>query len=162
MTMKRTVCVCVAAVFATLVAAAPAAAQKGVKVGVLTCDVSAGWGLIFGSSKDVKCRYAPAEKGAKVEHYKGTITKFGADIGYSQAAVMVWGVIAPTKDMKAGSLAGTYAGATGGAAIGVGASANVLVGGMDKSMTLQPVSIEGQTGLNVAAGVAALTLEVTD
>src|SRR5262245_19632145 len=161
MNMKRFVCVGLAAVFGALMMATPASSQSGVKVGVLTCEVAAGWGLVFGSSKDVNCRYAPAEKGGKVEKYKGTISKFGADIGYSQAAVMVWGVIAPTGDIKQGALAGTYACATAGAAVGVGAGANVLVGVLNKSISLQPVSIEGSTGLNVAAGIAALTLEAS-
>jgi hypothetical protein len=84
--------------------------------------------------------------------------KFGADIGYSAAGVMIWAVVAPTSDVKSGALAGDYVGATGSAAAGVGAGANVLVGGMDKSVALQPVSIEGMTGVNVAAGVASLTL----
>jgi hypothetical protein len=135
------------------------AAEGGIKIGVLTCNVSSGWGFIVGSSKEVNCVFAPADKHAKRERYKGKITKFGADIGYSAAGVMVWAVLAPTKDMKPGALAGQYAGVTGGAAVGVGASAHVLVGGLEKSITLQPVSIEGETGLNVAAGVESLTLE---
>ena len=138
-------------------APAPAPAQSGVKVGVLTCNVAAGWGFIFGSSKEVNCQFGPQQGAA--ERYKGSITKFGADIGYSQAAVMVWGVFAPTSSIQAGALAGTYAGVTAGAAVGVGVGANVLVGGFNQSFTLQPVSIEGSVGLNVAAGIVGLSLE---
>ncbi len=138
-------------------APAPAPAQGGVKVGMLTCHVAGGWGFIFGSSRDVNCNFAPQQ--GQDERYKGKITKFGVDIGYSKAAVMVWGVWAPTSDVKGKALAGDYGGVTGSAAVGVGVGANVLVGGFNKSFTLQPVSIEGSVGLNVAAGVAALTLQ---
>jgi hypothetical protein len=133
------------------------AAEAGVKAGILTCNVASGFGFILGSSKEVKCTYAPV-KGA-AEYYTGTISKFGADIGYSQAAVIVWAIVAPTSDIKPGALAGTYAGATGGASVGVGVGAHVLLGGLDQSISLQPVSFEGNTGLNVAAGIEALKLE---
>ncbi len=143
---------------AGLVYSPPAiAAEGGVKTGFLTCNVASGFGFIFGSSRDVNCTYSPAQ--GKAEAYKGKITKFGVDIGYLNAAVMVWAVFAPTADLKPGSLAGDYAGVTGSATVGVGAGANVLVGGSNNSFTLQPVSIEGSTGLNVAAGIASLTLE---
>ena len=133
------------------------AQAAGVKVGVLTCHVASGWGFVFGSSKDIRCTYSP--NNGTPERYKGTISKFGVDIGYTQSGVIVWGVIAPTSDLKPGALEGGYGGATASATIGVGAGANVLVGGFDKSITLQPVSIEGNTGLNVAAGIGAMSLD---
>lgn len=136
-----------------------AAAQGGVKVGVLSCNVAGGWGLIFGSSKDVNCTFEPQQ--GQTERYRGQIAKFGADIGYSKAGVMIWGVWAPTSDIAGKALAGTYTGVSGQAAVGVGAGANVLVGGFNKSVTLQPVSIEGSIGLNVAAGVTSLTLQAS-
>ena len=158
--MKRLVQITLAAavlVLATGVGPVPeSAAQSGVKVGVLNCNVAGGWGLVFGSSKDVNCTFSP-QQGA-VETYQGTIGKFGADIGYSKAAVLVWAVWAPSSDVRPGALAGTYGGVTGGASVGVGAGANVLVGGSNKTINLQPLSIEGTVGLNVAAGIAALTL----
>ena len=145
-------------VVAGLVAAAPAgAAEGGIKAGFLTCNVASGFGFIFGSSRDVNCTYSSVAGAG--ETYKGKISKFGVDIGYSKAAVMVWGVFAPTADFKPGALAGQYAGVTAGAAVGLGVGANVMVGGFNNSFSLQPVSIEGSTGLNVAAGIAALTLE---
>ena len=144
---------------AWLAMAPPAgAAQGGIKSGILTCNVDSGFGYILGSSRDVKCTYAPAS-GKKAEAYKGTISKFGVDIGYLNSGVMVWAVFAPTSDLRRGSLAGHYAGATGSATVGLGAGANVLVGGSNKSFTIQPLSIEGSTGLNVAGGIATLTLE---
>jgi hypothetical protein len=144
-------------VLATGVGPVPeSAAQSGVKAGVLNCNVAGGWGLVFGSSKKVNCTFSP-QAGA-TEKYEGEIGKFGADIGYSKAAVLVWAVWAPTSDVKPGALKGTYGGVTGGASVGVGAGANVLVGGSNKTINLQPLSIEGTVGLNVAAGIAALTL----
>ena len=131
--------------------------RAAVRAGYLTCNVSSGWGLIFGSSRDMHCSYAMQP--GYTEFYTGSITKFGADIGYLSSAVMIWAVLAPTTNLGQGALAGTYAGATASAAVGVGAGANVLIGGFNHSIALQPVSIEGQNGLNVAAGVAALTLK---
>jgi hypothetical protein len=136
--------------------AAPASAQSAVKVGNLTCNVASGFGFIFGSSKALNCTYAGV--GGQYEHYMGNITKFGADIGYTSGGVLVWTVVAPVAAMHPGALAGAYAGGTASATVGVGVGANVLVGGSNNTIALQPLSIEGNTGLNVAAGVASITL----
>jgi hypothetical protein len=140
----------------TLVLAAPAWAQ-GVKVGVLSCNVSSGFGFVFGSSRSLNCTESPGP--GHPEHYVGTISKFGVDIGYIQGGVLVWSVVAPTATPLPCSLAGTYSGAAANATVGVGAGANVLVGGNGNSVSLQPVSIEGTTGLNVAAGIASMSLQ---
>jgi hypothetical protein len=133
------------------------AAPHGVKVGTLTCNVASGWGFVFGSTKDLRCTFRPnAHTG---EHYTGTISKFGVDIGYTEGGVLVWGVFAPSSDIRAGALAGDYAGATASATVGVGLGANVLIGGLDKSIALQPLSVEGNKGLNVAAGIGAISLK---
>jgi hypothetical protein len=132
------------------------AAPHGVKVGSLTCNVASGWGFVFGSSKDLHCTFRPNSHTS--EHYTGTISKFGVDIGYTDGGVLVWGVFAPASDVRAGALAGDYAGATASATVGVGLGANVLIGGLDKSIALQPLSVEGNRGLNVAAGVGAISL----
>jgi hypothetical protein len=128
----------------------------GVKAGVLTCNVSSGWGFIIGSSRDLRC--VLTSPGGPPEHYAGKISKFGVDIGYQQSAVIVWAVFAPSTHLNPGVLAGDYAGATGSATVGAGLGANALVGGSGNSIALQPVSIEGSTGLNVAAGIAAISL----
>jgi Protein of unknown function (DUF992) len=133
----------------------PAQAQ-GVRLGVLTCNVSSGFGFIFGSSRDLRCTFSPSA--GPPEHYAGSVTKFGVDIGYVQSAVIVWAVVAPTTGLPPGSLTGTYVGATASATVGVGVGANVLVGGSNNTISLQPVSIEGGTGLNVAGGIAAINL----
>jgi len=134
---------------------APAAAA-GVEAGVLTCNVASGWGFVFGSSRDVNCVYAPSPGVA--EYYVGSISKFGVDIGYTQSAVIVWAVLAPTASLAPGALTGSYGGVTGGATVVVGADANLLVGGFNRSISLQPLSIEGNKGLNVAAGIAEISL----
>jgi len=134
-----------------------AMAQQPVAAGTLTCDVSAGLGMIIGSRKSVACTFAPSHPGP-VEFYNGTITKLGVDIGATAASVMVWLVYAPTS-RPVGALAGNYVGATGEATFGVGLGANVLVGGSNRTIGLQPVSVQGQTGLNVAGGVAELSLQ---
>jgi hypothetical protein len=158
----------VAAVAVTLSAAPNARAQgeeapaKPVtKLGYLSCHVASGWGLIFGSSRKLQCTYTPAEKGKKVENYSGSISKFGADIGYLQSGVILWTVLTPGMKITPhpGLLAGHYGGATASATLGLGVGGNILVGGMDGSISLQPISIEGTTGLNVAAGVAMLELK---
>src|ERR1700691_3015358 len=144
-----------------LAAGAPSAqaqnSKAAVRAGYLTCHVAAGWGFIFGSSRKLECAYALQP--GYTEYYTGSITKFGADIGYLSSGVILWAVLAPTTQLGQGALTGHYGGATASAAVGVGAGANVLVGGFHNSIALQPVSIEGQHGLNVAAGVAELSLK---
>ena len=151
--MKRKLILGLATV-ASLALASAAQAQPGVKAGVLSCEVSGGWGFIFGSSKDMNCTFSPSA--GDVERYTGTINKYGVDIGFTRGGIMVWGVFAPGQ-VAHGALAGNYGGVTAGAAVGVGANAHALVGGAN-NVTLQPLSVEGQTGLNIAAGVAGLTL----
>lgn len=135
--------------------AAPALANSGIKVGVLNCDVSAGVGLILGGSQSASCVFEGAN-GA--QNYEGRISKVGLDIGVTDAAVMSWVVFA-AGNLAPGSLAGTYVGATADAAVAVGLGANVLVGGSGNSIALQPISVEGQTGLNVAVGLAEFKLK---
>jgi hypothetical protein len=135
-----------------------AEANGEMKIGYLSCNVASGWGIIFGSSRELDCTYTPVA-GKPVEHYKGEINKFGADIGYLQSGVILWTVVAPSTNTGEGALAGHYAGATASATAGIGTGANVLVGGMHSSIALQPISVEGNAGLNVAAGVATINLD---
>jgi Protein of unknown function (DUF992) len=140
--------------------AAPAqAAPHGIKVGTLTCNVASGWGFVFGSSKDLHCTF---RGNSHHDHYSGSISKFGVDIGYTDGGVLVWGVFAPTSDVRAGALEGDYVGATASATVGVGLGANVLIGGLDKSIALQPLSVEGNKGLNVAAGIGSISLKAAE
>ena len=139
-----------------MTAGAAQAAPHGVRVGDLTCNVASGWGFVFGSSKDLHCTF---RGNGHHEHYVGSISKFGVDIGYTEGGVLVWAVVAPTSDVRPGALQGGYGGATASAAFGVGLGANVLVGGLQKSIALQPLSVVGNTGLNVAAGIGAINLQ---
>jgi hypothetical protein len=151
--MKRIIA---ASILALTVTAAPAFAERGVKVGVLDCDVSAGAGFIIGSSKEVSCIFK-GDNG-RTENYTGSLGKLGVDIGVTGEASMAWIVFAPGKVNK-GALEGSYGGAGAEATVGAGLGANVLVGGFEKSINLQPLSVKGQTGLNVAAGLSSLTLD---
>ena len=138
-----------------MMAGAAQAAPHGVRVGELTCNVASGWGFVFGSSKDLHCTY---RGNGHREHYTGSISKFGVDLGYTEGGVLVWEVFAPTSDLRKGALAGDYAGASAQATVGLGVGANVLVGGLDRSIALQPLSVEGSKGLNVAAGIGSISL----
>ncbi|MGC1695832.1 MAG: DUF992 domain-containing protein [Pseudolabrys sp.] len=137
---------------------APSMAQgrDRTKVGTLTCDISGGLGLIITSRKDLTCMFTPSQPGSR-EVYVGSINKFGLDLGATTGGEMVWSVFAPST-RRFGALAGHYGGASAEATVGAGLGANVLVGGSDRTVTLQPVSVQGQAGLNVAAGVAEMNL----
>jgi len=151
--------VAVAAVFAMawVIAIAPAGAQSRTQVGVLECFVAGGTGFIIGSEKELSCTFHPAGSGPE-EVYSGEISKLGIDIGRTDRTIIEWLVLAPSTGYAPRALAGTYVGASGEATIGVGLGANVLIGGFDRSIVLQPVSVQAQTGLNVALGVSRLTL----
>ena len=141
---------------ASALIAGTTAAQERVQAGQLTCDLSGGIGLIFGSQRTLNCTFMPSAQGA-AEFYAGTLTKLGVDVGVTTGGVLVWGVYAPTS-RPAGALSGSYGGATAEASLGAGAGANVLVGGSNRTIELQPVSLQGQAGVNVAAGVAGIDL----
>jgi hypothetical protein len=138
-----------------LTLAATANAATRVKVGTLTCHESHGWGLVVGSARHVRCMF---DNGRHVEPYDGSINKLGIDIGYKAGARIVWEVIAPADYPSRGALAGHYVGATASATVGLGVGAHALVGGFERSVALQPVSVEGNKGLDIAAGVGELTL----
>lgn len=147
------------AVVAAVAMPAPSMAQgrERTKVGSLACDISAGIGLIITSKKHLTCMFTPSQPGPS-EVYTGSITKFGLDLGATAGGEMIWAVYAPS-NRRFGALAGHYAGVTAEATVGAGVGANVLVGGSNRTITLQPVSVQGQAGLNVAAGVAGLDLQ---
>jgi hypothetical protein len=140
----------------TALIAGAASAQERAQVGQLTCDISAGIGLVFGSQRTLNCTFAPSVPGP-VEYYAGTLTKLGVDIGVTAGGSLVWLVYAPTS-RPAGALSGSYGGATAEATVVAGVGANVLIGGSNRTVELQPVSLQGQAGLNVAAGVAGIDL----
>lgn len=135
----------------------PADAQpRRVQLGTLTCAMSSSIGLIIGSQKNVNCIFR-GQSGEPDEAYTGTMTTVGLDIGITTGGVIVWTVFADTS-RHAGMLAGKYAGATAEVSIAAGLGANVLVGGSSRTVALQPLSLQGQVGLDVAAGVGQLDL----
>jgi len=156
MTLRNVVCLTAAAALTALIAS-PAAAQSSIKVGTLTCDVSAGVGMIISQKQTMTCVFDPAN-GGPPDKYIGRIDQFGLALGAVNQGTLVWGVIAPASGVPRGALAGTYGGVGAQATAGAGLGANVLVGGTGRSFSLQPLSIQGQTGVNVAAGVTTVTL----
>jgi hypothetical protein len=141
--------------------ASPAGAQQYLKAGTLTCDVSGGIGLILGSSKQVSCRFVPDRAGPP-ERYAGSINKIGLDIGFTGQGVIVWLVLASASGYQPYALAGDYAGLSADASVGVGVGANALIGGSGRGIVLQPISVQAQTGINLAVGIGALTLRAVD
>ncbi|MGF9763230.1 DUF992 domain-containing protein [Microvirga sp. 0TCS3.31] len=140
-----------------LASAAPAIAQSAVRVGTLACDVSAGIGLFVVQKQTLRCTFTP-NGGGRVDAYTGKIDEFGVALGEVAAGHLVWGVIAAAPGQPRGALAETYAGLGAEATLGVGLGANVLTGGTGRAFSLQPISVEGQTGLNIAGGVTSVTL----
>jgi Protein of unknown function (DUF992) len=129
-----------------------------VQAGTLTCDISGGIGFIFGSQKALNCSFVPTLPGPP-EFYSGVINRLGVDLGGTRGGVMVWAVYAPTT-RAAGFLAGTYAGPSAEVTVGGGIGANILVGGSNRTVGLQPLSVQEQTGINVAAGIAEIELHL--
>lgn len=154
--MFKRLCFCAAFAAASVLAAQSASAAERVKVGSLRCEVSAGLGLVIASRKDMSCVfYAPH---GRHERYTGTISKFGLAIGATNRGVLRWGVFAPTGGPKAGALAGGYIGVGASVTLGAGIGANALIGGNARTIVLQPISVQAQTGLDLAGGVSGMTL----
>ena len=134
------------------------ASAQNVQVGILNCEVSGGLGLVVTSRKDMVCTFQNAAR--EIEVYDGYIRKFGIDLGATTAQAIVWNVFAPSGANVRGALSGTYGGASAEATFVAGLGANVLLGGSRRSVALQPVSLSGQSGINVAVGVTDLTLQL--
>lgn len=136
--------------------AEPASAQT-TRAGVLSCQTSGSIGLVVGSRQRLRCRFTP-DRGGRPENYSGRIGRLGLDVGITAGGALGWIVFVRTNRVGRGALAGTYVGGSGDISLGVGVGANALIGGSNNSVALQPFSIEGQVGVNLALGVAALTL----
>ena len=134
-------------------------AEDRIELGELECFVDEGTGFIIGSQKDISCVFTSFASEDIVDNYFGVINKFGLDIGTTEESYIKWIVVAPTDSLfTKGFLQGDYIGAQASATFAVGLGANVLVGGSSKTFALQPVSLQTQTGLNIAAGVAEIEL----
>jgi Protein of unknown function (DUF992) len=145
---------------ATLLAApltgANAQQPERVQVGVLECRGGASIGFIVGSVTNLGC--VLRIDGMPEDRYVATIRKVGVDLGITEETALAWGVFSPVRRLGPGDLSGNYAGAQGSASVGVGAGGNVLVGGSNNSISLQPLSLQGEVGLSVAAGLESLEL----
>ena len=157
--MRKALMLLVATLLGLATVSTSTQAQRPVwdQVGTLSCDVSAGIGLIIGSRREVNCLFTPSYP-APPEQYIGSITKVGLDLGVTGGGQLVWAVQISTTRRR-GVLAGSYAGASAEASAIVGLGANVLVGGNERSVALQPLSVQGQVGINVAAGIAEISLQ---
>jgi hypothetical protein len=138
------------------ITAAPAIAQSRIQTGVLECLSNPTFGVIVGSVRTMTCVFKPTQGFEQV--YSGTRARVGLDLGFQAGAAVAWAVFAPTVQVRPGELAGTYAGVSADAAAGLGVGANALIGGSNNTDALQPLSLEGQLGINVALGVSALSL----
>jgi len=157
MTTRHTAVFAMVALVSGVTVSSATAQQANVKAGMLKCLVSGGASFIIGSTKDLECKYDGLD-GSR-ERYDGEIKKYGVDLGVTGKGVMYWTVLAPTGKLGKHALAGSYGGVTAGAAVGVGAGANILLGGSNKTITLQPLSGQVEEGINLAVGVAELTLD---
>jgi hypothetical protein len=145
-------------VFTFIVVGGPELARaQSVRTGGLTCDTSARVGLVVGSRQNLQCVFRSNTSGQQYT-YTGTIRRLGLDLGVTGGGRMFWAVFAPTSRVHRSTLVGNYVGASGNAALGVGLGANVLIGGSHRTISLQPLSVEGQFGVNLALGVSRLTL----
>jgi len=148
----------VALTAALVVTATTAMAQERVKVGALDCRGSTA-SFVLGSVTELGCTFIPSA--GPSEGYRATIRRFGVDIGVAQQIAVSWVVFAPTRGLQRGGLAGNYAGGSASATVGVGVGANALIGGSGNTIALQPVSLQGQTGLSAAAGIADMELRAS-
>lgn len=133
------------------------AAQAEIKVGSLVCHGGGGVGYVFASQKSFRCRFEPVGS-RRLERYSATISRVGVDVGVTGPTTLVWSVLASTDQLRRGSLNGEYAGASADASIAIGGGANLLVGGSRDSIVLQPLSVQGQSGINLAVGVSNMSL----
>ncbi|MBZ0218620.1 MAG: DUF992 domain-containing protein, partial [Fimbriimonadaceae bacterium] len=130
-----------------------------VEIGMLKCEIDGGVGMIITSTRDLQCRFEPSDRSA-AEDYSGTFSRIGLDIGKTDSSRLVWAVFAPAYSDAAGKLTGSYGGVSAEATLGYGLGANVLVGGFEKSIMLQPVSVTAQQGVDIAVGLASLNLDL--
>jgi hypothetical protein len=129
-----------------------------IRTGTLTCQGKGRIGLLIGSRETLDCTYVPNGDRPK-RRLVGTVTNVGLDVGIKGPSVMVWGVLGSTAALPSDALSGSFVGAAADASLGLGAGAKVLIGGNNKSVVLQPLSVQGQTGVNLAIGVTGLRLD---
>ena len=132
--------------------------QPWAQVGALTCTVDPSVGFIFVGHQPMQCTFTSSVNPSPPQYYDGAINTVGIDVGVSAGSVLAWGVFAPTAGVPQGALSGEYVGASGDLGIGIGAGANVLLGGSARTFALQPLSLQGSLAFNVVLGVSSLKL----
>jgi hypothetical protein len=146
--------------FAALALMAPvasASAAPPVRAGILQCQGGQNVGFVVGSVTSLECVFQ--SEGRRPEPYIAKVQRIGLDLGVTAQTQLSWAVNAPNSRLGRGELAGSYGGVGANASIGIGGGGNFLVGGPSNAYALQPLSVQGQTGLNVAAGIAGLELQ---
>lgn len=133
------------------------AQESRARAGELVCRGGPSVGLIVGSSQRLSCTFRSFETGRRYT-YSGSMRRIGLDVGVTSGSRLLWLVFSAQSRVKRSTLAGRYVGASGDASFGFGLGANILIGGRNSSITLQPLSVQGQTGVNLAVGVSSLTL----
>ena len=162
--IKNSIAVATIVLAAAFLQLMPSTAQAAnIRLGLLTCDVDAGTGFLIGSKKDLECVFTPASQDQPDEWYFGTVTKFGLDIGKTKVTILKWVVLGIDIDsLPHGALAGKYAGVSASGSLGVGLGVNALIGGSRNGFILQPFSLEGTVGFNLAVGLTGITLKAGD
>jgi hypothetical protein len=145
------------AIAALAASIATASAMPPMRAGILHCQGGQNVGFVVGSTASLQCVFQ--SEGRRPEPYLATVRRLGLDLGVTDQTRLTWAVSAPTGRVGHGDLAGNYGGVGANASVGVGGGSNFLVGGPQNSYALQPISVQGQTGLNVAAGIASIELE---
>jgi hypothetical protein len=143
------------AAFAVALAASATPALANVEVGLLECR-GASQQFIVGSITNLQCVFRPSA-GGPPQAYDAQIRRVGLDIGFNSTTTIAWSVFAPNSPGPS-ALSGTYIGPSANATVGVGVGANVLWGGSNNTVALQPVSGQGQIGLGVVGGISAMEM----
>src|SRR3954447_26702614 len=154
--MRRSLALAAIALALSGSVATTSAQQGSVLVGVLECRGGASIGFIVGSVTNLGCVLRAGNR--PDDYYVATVRKVGLDLGITAESVLAWGVFAPVAQLGPGDLAGNYAGAQGSATLGVRIGGNALIGGAHKFIALQPLSVQGQVGVGIAAGLESLEL----
>jgi hypothetical protein len=155
--LKRFLIVAALALVAVALPARTKAQPSWTQVGVLTCRLNPSIGFVIAGHQSMECSYQPAGP-FPPQPYQGAFNTIGLDVGVTAGGILSWTVFAPTTGVPAGALAGEYVGASGDVGIGIGAGANILIGGSGRSIALQPLSVEGSVAFNVTVGVSMLKL----
>jgi len=134
--------------------------SAGTKIGILTCDAVPGskLNLLVHSTTDVECTFN-STAGEGTEHYVGeTGVGFGIDLKWDSESHLVFTVFAAEGSGSNKLSSGKYVGVGAEAAAGLGLGAHALVGGSNKSVSLQP-AIQAGVGVGASAGLTYLYLQ---